>query len=113
MQRPSLDRPAVEGEASPDARIDLRLWLFQLQNFIQCGTHGPRFIALRCCFILTVSQCVVKAEGMLSGREGHRKLNLGLLWEHPQRDFLFGWFRTEASLSLQHEQFKEAVEQLL
>ena len=50
---------------------------------------------------------------MLSGREGHRKLNLGLLWEHPQRDFLLGWFRTEASLRLPHEQFKEAVEQLL
>ena len=50
---------------------------------------------------------------MQSGREGHRKLNLGLLWEHPHRDFLFGWFQTEASLSLQHEQFKEAVEQLL
>lgn len=66
-----------------------------------------------CLALLLHSDCVVKAEGMLSGREGHRKLNLGLLWEHPQRDFLFGWFRTEASLSLQHEQFKEAVEQLL
>ena len=68
-----------------------------------------------CLALLHQSDCVVSAgqTGMLSGREGHRKLNLGLLWEHPQRDFLFGWFQTEASLSLQHEQFKEAVEQLL